>query len=93
VFWGLGGVLIVKKFFVKIVLLIIYKKNVIYVITFFVRIVKIILRNAIYAIMIFAKIVAQNVFAEIFFVILVLLNVKNVEEEFVIIAQQNVFAI
>ena len=30
---------------------------------------------------------------EIFFVILVLLNVKNVEEEFVIIAQQNVFAI
>ncbi len=92
-FWGLGGVSIAKKFFVKIVLLIIYKKNVIYVITFFVRIVKIILRNAIYAIMIFAKIVAQNAFAEIFFVILVLLNVKNVEEEFVIIAQQNVFAI
>jgi hypothetical protein len=93
VFWGLGGVSIAKKFFVKIVLLIIYKKNVIYVITIFVRIVKIILRNAIYAIMIFAKIVAQNAFAEIFFVILVLLNVKNVEEEFVIIAQQNVFAI
>jgi hypothetical protein len=93
VFWGLGGVSIAKKFFVKIVLLIIYKKNVIYVITFFVRIVKIILRNAIYAIMIFAKIVAQNAFVEIFFVILVLLNVKNVEEEFVIIAQQNVFAI
>jgi hypothetical protein len=93
VFWGLEGVSIAKKFFVKIVLLIIYKKNVIYVITIFVRIVKIILRNAIYAIMIFAKIVAQNAFAEIFFVILVRLNVKNVEEEFVIIAQQNVFAI
>jgi len=93
VFWGLGGVSIAKKFFVKIVLLIIYKKNVIYVITFFVRIVKIILRNAIYAIMIFAKIVGRNVFAEIFFVILVRLNVKNVEEEFVITAQQNVFVI
>ena len=64
-----------------------------YVIIFFAKNVKIILKIVIYVIIIFANIVAQNAFVEIFIAIHVLLNAKNVEEEFVIIAQQNVSAI
>jgi hypothetical protein len=64
-----------------------------YVIIFFAKNVKTILKIVIYVIIIFANIVAQNAFVEIFIAIPVLLNAKNVVEEFVIIVQQNVSAI
>jgi hypothetical protein len=66
---------------------------VIYVIIFFVKIAKIISEIVMYVCKIFAKTVVQNVFVEMYIVILVLLYAKNAEEEYVIIALENVFAI
>ena len=64
-----------------------------YATNFFVKIVKIIIKIAIYVIAIFVKIVALNAYVVIFIVTLVLYNVKNAEEEFVIYARLNAIVI
>jgi hypothetical protein len=64
-----------------------------YATNFFVKNAKIILKIAIYVIAIFVKIVALNVYVVIFIVTLVLYNVKNAEEEFVIYARLNAIVI